>query len=65
MIPLNLHTTRALLILDSDGNRILAKYYSEAQIPLAEQKKFEKTLYEKTKKGGMVSFLHDESHNKK
>ncbi len=75
---LTLYTVTALLILDTDGNRILAKYYhpphAEASPHLAgagaiagvtphiggpaglstlkEQKAFEKSVWEKTKRGG-------------
>ncbi|KAK4689104.1 coatomer subunit zeta, partial [Tremellales sp. Uapishka_1] len=72
---LSLYSVTALLILDSDGQRVLAKYYSPPHqtalntgIPhdlgagpgapgsglatLKEQKAFEKTVFEKTRRGG-------------
>lgn len=65
---LTLYTTTAFLILDSDGQRVLAKYYRPRGSPLSdakglsnvkEQKGFEKGLWEKTKKAGGVYFLYD------
>jgi len=51
MEPL-LETVRAVLILDNNGARILAKYYdSSSTFPTTqEQKKFEKNLFNKTHK---------------
>lgn len=73
---LTLYTITALLILDSEGQRVLAKYYhpphqAQAQpgggqpaLPaqaapgaqgltaLKEQRAFEKSVFEKTKRGG-------------
>jgi len=72
---LSLYTVSALLILDSDGARVLAKYYTpphQATIGtglvadlgvgaggpgmglggLKEQKAFEKSIWEKVKRGG-------------
>ena len=58
---LTLYTTTAFLILDSDGQRVLAKYYRPKGSPygdlkglttLKEQKTFEKGLWDKTKKAG-------------
>ena len=46
-----LDTVKALLILDNDGNRILAKYYDDQTwVGTAAQKKFEKSLFTKTHK---------------
>jgi len=76
---LSLYTVSALLILDSDGARVLAKYYTpphQATIGtglvadlgvgaggpgmglggLKEQKAFEKSIWEKVKRGGGESF---------
>jgi len=61
MANLTLYTTSAFIILDTDGNRVLAKYYKPKNHPLAEQnsklfstlkdqRSFEKGLWEKTKK---------------
>lgn len=43
-INLNLESVEAVLIFDSEGNRLLSKYYKP------QESKFEKLLYEKTKK---------------
>ncbi|KAI9145026.1 coatomer protein [Paraphysoderma sedebokerense] len=50
---LSLYTVKAVLILDaSNGSRVLAKYYPKAtEFPTTkEQKAFEKSLWDKTKK---------------
>jgi coatomer subunit zeta len=58
---LSLYTISSFLILDSDGHRVLAKYYrpknhpngeSKHLLTLKEQRAFEKSLWEKTKKAG-------------
>ena len=58
---LTLYTTTAFLILDSDGQRVLAKYYRPKGSPYGdpkglttqkEQRNFEKGLWDKTKKAG-------------
>jgi coatomer subunit zeta len=57
---LSLYTVDAFVIMDSDGHRVLAKYYQPAGHPesakglqtLKEQRAFEKGLYAKTKKPG-------------
>jgi len=58
---LSLYTIQAFLILDSEGNRVLAKYYNPKANPQGEvkefqtvkdQKAFEKGLWQKTKKAG-------------
>ena len=63
---MSLYTTTAFLILDSDGQRVLAKYYRPKGSPygdpkglstLKEQKNFEKGLWDKTKKAGSTSSL--------
>ena len=47
----HLDTIKALIILDNDGTRILAKYYdSESWDRKAAHKNFEKTLFNKTHK---------------
>jgi hypothetical protein len=61
-----LYSISAFLVLDTDGNRVLAKYYSrpkDAGVPeskfsnVKDQKAFEKGLWEKTKKpGGLLCF---------
>ncbi|ORX85224.1 coatomer protein [Basidiobolus meristosporus CBS 931.73] len=50
---LSLYTTKAVLLLDSEGNRLLAKYYKPSTgdfKTLKEQKAFEKALFEKTRR---------------
>lgn len=58
---LSLYTIKAFIILDSEGHRVLAKYYrpkghsqgeSKELSTLKEQKVFEKGLWQKTKKPG-------------
>jgi hypothetical protein len=71
---LTLYTITALLILDSEGQRVLAKYYNPPHqaagqhtggvgtgegsglSTLKEQKAFEKSVHEKTKRGGSCVF---------
>lgn len=44
-----LYTVKGMLILDMDGNRILAKYYDKNVFPtVKEQKAYEKNLFSKT-----------------
>ncbi|KAG8932318.1 Golgi-to-ER vesicle coat component [Tulasnella sp. 419] len=68
MPNLSLYTTSAFLILDTDGNRVLAKYYNHKNAPesgskplttLKDQRAFEKALWEKTKKAGGDIILYD------
>ncbi|OBZ69893.1 putative coatomer subunit zeta [Grifola frondosa] len=65
---LSLYTVTAFLILDTDGHRVLAKYYHPASHPqgeskkllaLKEQRAFEKGLWQKTKKAGGDIILYD------
>lgn len=58
---LSLYSVNAFLILDSEGQRVLAKYYrpqshpfseSKGLLTLKEQRAFEKGLWQKTKKSG-------------
>ncbi|KAJ3021725.1 Coatomer subunit zeta-1 [Thoreauomyces humboldtii] len=46
----SLYTTKAIIILDSEGKRVLSKYYQPDYPTLKEQKVFEKGLFEKTRK---------------
>jgi len=48
----SLETVKAILILDNNGNRILAKYYDNSKTfpTCQDQKKFEKNLFNKTHK---------------
>ena len=62
---LSLYSVQAFVVLDTEGNRVLAKYYrskshpqgeSKELLTLKEQKVFEKGLWQKTKKQGGVLF---------
>ncbi|KAI8816435.1 coatomer protein complex, subunit zeta 1-like protein [Fimicolochytrium jonesii] len=54
-----LYTTKAVIILDSEGKRILAKYYQAEYPTLKEQRVFEKSLFDKTKKTNSEIILFD------
>ena len=62
---LSLYSVQAFVVLDTEGNRVLAKYYRPKNHPLGEskelltlkdQKAFEKGLFSKTKKSGGTSY---------
>jgi coatomer subunit zeta len=66
-LNLSLYTVSGFIITDTDGHRVLAKYYHPPGAPnagskkltaLKEQRAFEKGLFQKTKKAGGVS-LYD------
>ncbi|KAI9470218.1 Golgi-to-ER vesicle coat component [Coemansia sp. RSA 989] len=65
MVNLSLYTVRAIVMLDSEGNRLLAKYYSREQsTPMSckttkEQKKFESDLFSKTRKSTSEIILYE------
>jgi hypothetical protein len=46
----SLYIVKAVVLLDSDGNRILSKYYDDTFTGVKEQKTFEKNLFQKTQK---------------
>jgi len=60
---LTLYAITAFIILDTDGNRVLSKYYRQETNPASskglantkEQRAFEKGLWQKTKKSGGTS----------
>jgi len=63
---LSLYSVNAFLILDTEGHRVLAKYYRPKSHPqgepkglltLKEQRAFEKGLWQKTKKAGGACLL--------
>ncbi|KAG5640875.1 hypothetical protein DXG03_006761 [Asterophora parasitica] len=62
---LSLYTVNAFIILDTEGHRVLAKYYrppagQNTHLPtLKDQKAFEKALWQKTKKPGGDIILYD------
>ncbi|CAE6443076.1 unnamed protein product [Rhizoctonia solani] len=72
MANLTLYSTTAFIILDTDGNRVLGKYYKPKHASLLgvdtggknfsalkEQRAFEKGLWEKTKKSGGEIILYE------
>ncbi|CAE6513113.1 unnamed protein product [Rhizoctonia solani] len=72
MANLTLYSITAFIILDTDGNRVLGKYYKPRHAPLLgsdaggknfstlkEQRAFEKGLWEKTKKPGGEIILYE------
>ena len=56
-VNVSLETTKAVVLLDSDGKRILAKYYSPEFHGAKEQKAFEKSVFEKTKRSAAGEVL--------
>jgi len=65
---LSLYSVNAFIILDTEGHRVLAKYYRPKSHPqgerkdlltLKDQKAFEKGLWQKTKKPGGDIILYD------
>ncbi|KAJ2079659.1 Golgi-to-ER vesicle coat component [Coemansia sp. RSA 988] len=65
MANLSLYTVRATIMLDSDGNRLIAKYYDRGQQhiqgykTLKEQRKFEGELFSKTRKSSSEVIMYD------
>jgi len=57
---LSLYAIQAVIILDTEGHRVLAKYYNPSKEfqSVKEQKAFEKGLWQKTKKPGDI-ILYD------
>ena len=57
---LSLYSVNAFVILDSEGHRVLAKYYRPKDLQSQkDQRAFEKGLWQKTKKpGGTTRVLH-------
>ena len=55
-----MYTVKGMLILDNDGNRILAKYYDKNVFPtVKEQKAFEKNLFNKTHRANAEIIMLD------
>lgn len=50
MVNLSLRSIQAVILLDGEGNRVLAKYYGQDKTNVKQQKQFEKGLFEKTKR---------------
>ena len=64
---LSLYSVQAFVVLDTEGTRVLAKYYRPKSHPqgeskelqtLKDQKAFEKGLWQKTKKAGGAWVSH-------
>ncbi|CAF1070912.1 unnamed protein product [Adineta ricciae] len=55
----SLYVIKGIIILDNDGNRLLAKYYNQSYATIKEQKEFEKSLFNKTHKGSGDVILLD------
>lgn len=64
MVNLSLYSIKAVLLLDAEGNRVLAKYYGSDYTNLKEQKAFEKGLYDKTKRaqGTLTCYSPSDDH---
>ncbi|KAI9028248.1 Longin-like domain-containing protein [Phycomyces nitens] len=59
MVNLSLDSIKAVILLDAEGNRVLAKYYGAERLSLKEQKAFEKGLFDKTKRAQGEVILYD------
>ncbi|KAI9255971.1 Longin-like domain-containing protein [Sporodiniella umbellata] len=59
MVNLSLRSIQAVILLDGEGNRVLAKYYDAEKTNLKQQKQFEKGLFEKTKRAQGEVILYD------
>jgi hypothetical protein len=58
MIP-SLKIIKGILLLNNDGNRLLAKYYDDQFPSIKEQKAFEKSLFTKTHKANSEIIMID------
>jgi hypothetical protein len=55
-----LYTIKGMVIMDNDGNRILAKYYDKNVFPtVKEQKAYEKNLFNKTHRANSEIIMLD------
>ncbi|KAI9480889.1 MAG: Longin-like domain-containing protein [Benjaminiella poitrasii] len=59
MVNLSLYSIKAVILLDAEGNRVLAKYYDKEHTTLKQQKQFEKGLFDKTKRAQGEVILYD------
>ncbi|KAI7906555.1 Longin-like domain-containing protein [Cokeromyces recurvatus] len=59
MVNLSLYSIKAVILLDAEGNRVLAKYYDNEHTTLKQQKQFEKGLFDKTKRAQGEVILYD------
>jgi len=55
----SLYTIKAIIILDNDGERLLAKYYDDTYATVREQRTFEKNVFNKTHKSDSEIALLD------
>ena len=57
---MSLYTVHCVIILDSEGKRILSKYYNESKFPtLKDQLAFEQLLWAKTKRASEIALLEN------
>ncbi|KAJ3090559.1 Coatomer subunit zeta-1 [Quaeritorhiza haematococci] len=61
-LNLNLLTTKAVILLDSEGKRLLSKYYTQDYPTIKEQKAFEKALFDKTKRMATGEIIMFDGH---
>ncbi|KAI9365860.1 clathrin adaptor complex small chain-domain-containing protein [Pilaira anomala] len=59
MVNLSLYSIKAVILLDAEGNRVLAKYYGTETTSVKQQKLFEKGLFDKTKRAQGEVILYD------
>ncbi|GAA5804987.1 clathrin adaptor complex small chain-domain-containing protein [Thamnidium elegans] len=59
MVNLSLYSIKAVILLDAEGNRVLAKYYGTEHTSVKQQKLFEKGLFDKTKRAQGEVILYD------
>ncbi|KAI9102818.1 coatomer protein complex, subunit zeta 1 [Phlyctochytrium arcticum] len=55
----SLYSAKGVIILDSEGKRLLSNYYTQDYPSLKEQRAFEKSLFDKTKKTTSDIILFD------
>lgn len=56
---ITLYTVKAILVMDNDGNRLLAKYYDNAFPTVKQQRDFEQSLFNKTHRANAEVMLLD------
>ncbi|KAJ1371646.1 Coatomer subunit zeta-1 [Parelaphostrongylus tenuis] len=56
--PTSLYSVKGIVILDQDGNRIIAKYFDKSTFGTTkEQKAFEKSLFQKTSRNSSSEII--------